>query len=44
MEEKAEKVGSLSVGCADCDLEMYKSIGFRIPLGNMLAYIAEKEG
>lgn len=37
-------VSSLSVGCADCDLEMYKSIGFGIPLGNMLAYIAEKKG
>lgn len=31
------KVGSLSVGCADCDIEMYKAIGFAIPLGNLLA-------
>ncbi len=31
-------VSSLTVGCADCDAEMYKSLGFRIPLGNMLAY------
>lgn len=31
-------VGSLSVGCADCDVEMYKAIGFEIPLGNMLAF------
>lgn len=34
--EKSQ-VHSLSVGCADCDLEMYKALGFRIPLGNMLA-------
>lgn len=32
------KVGSLVVGCADCDVEMYKAIGFETPLGNMLAY------
>ena len=31
-------VESLSVGCADCDIEMYKAIGFHIPLGNMLAF------
>lgn len=31
-------VSSLTVGCADCDLEMYRSLGFRIPLGNMLAF------
>ncbi|MDO4564920.1 MAG: GNAT family N-acetyltransferase [Clostridia bacterium] len=31
-------VKSLTVGCADCDVEMYKAIGFSIPLGNMLAY------
>lgn len=31
-------VGSLTVGCADCDMPMYQSIGFRIPLGNMLAF------
>ena len=29
---------SLTVGCADCDLQMYQSIGFAIPLGNMLAF------
>ena len=33
-------VGSLTVGCADCDVELYKALGFRIPLGNMLAYDA----
>lgn len=31
-------VSSLSVGCADCDIEMYNALGFDIPLGNMLAY------
>jgi GNAT superfamily N-acetyltransferase len=31
-------VSSLTVGCADCDVEMYKALGFCIPLGNMLAY------
>lgn len=35
--EKSQ-VGSLSVGCADCDLDMYKAIGFRIPLGNLMAF------
>ena len=31
-------VGSLTVGCADCDLDMYKALGFSIPLGNLLAF------
>ena len=31
-------VFSLTVGCADCDAPMYRSLGFRIPLGNLLAY------
>ena len=31
-------VASLTVGCADCDVGMYKALGFSIPLGNMLAY------
>jgi GNAT superfamily N-acetyltransferase len=29
---------SLTVGCANSDLEMYKSLGFSIVLGNMLAF------
>jgi hypothetical protein len=29
--------GDLTVGCADCDVKMYKSLGFSIPLGNLLA-------
>lgn len=35
-EQSDEK--SLTVGCADCDLQMYQAIGFRILLGNMLAF------
>lgn len=35
------EVSSLTVGCADCDVEMYQVIGFQIPLGNMLAYGGE---
>lgn len=31
-------VGSLTVGCADCDVQMYQAIGFKILLGNMLAF------
>ena len=31
-------VASLTVGCADCDVEMYKALGFRARLGNLLAY------
>lgn len=31
-------VSTLTVGCADCDVEMYKSLGFTISLGNMYAF------
>lgn len=31
-------IESLTVGAADCDVEMYKALGFFTPLGNMLAY------
>ena len=31
-------VNSLTVGCADCDVEMYRSLGFCISLGNLLAF------
>ena len=31
-------VGSLTVGCADCDIAMYHALGFSLPLGNLLAY------
>ena len=31
-------VGSLTVGCADCDVKMYRSLGFTIPLGNLFTF------
>ena len=31
-------VSSLTVGCADCDVSMYQSLGFTISLGNLLAF------
>ena len=31
-------VGSLTVGCADCDVPMYQALGFSVPLGNLLAF------
>ena len=31
-------VRSLTVGCADCDVEMYRALGFSVVLGNLLAY------
>ena len=31
-------VVSMTVGCANCDLDMYRSLGFSIPIGNMLAF------
>ena len=31
-------VGSLTVGCADCDTQMYKALGFSVQLGNMMAF------
>ena len=30
-------VSSLTVGCADCDVPMYQSLGFTVSLGNLLA-------
>ena len=35
-------VSSLTVGCADCDVDMYQSLGFSIPLGNLLAFEGER--
>ena len=32
---------SLWVGSADCDVEMYKKLGFEIPLGNLLTWSAD---
>ena len=31
-------VQSLTVGCADCDAQMYRALGFSVELGNLLAY------
>ena len=31
-------VDSLTVGCADCDKQMYQALGFSVPLGNLMAY------
>ena len=30
-------VATLTVGCADCDVPMYRSLGFSVLLGNLLA-------
>ena len=35
-------VSSLTVGCADCDVAMYQSLGFSILLGNLLAFEGER--
>ena len=34
----ASGVTSLTVGAADCDVEMYKALGFTIGIGNLLAF------
>ena len=31
-------VSSLTVGCANCDVQMYEALGFTITLGNLLAF------
>jgi GNAT superfamily N-acetyltransferase len=31
-------VSSMTVGCADCDVGMYRALGFTVPLGNLLAF------
>ena len=33
-------VAAMTVGCADCDLPMYKALGFSVPIGNLLAFEA----
>ena len=35
-------VSTLTVGSADCDAEMYRALGFAIPLGRLLAFDAEE--
>ena len=31
-------IRSMTVGCADCDIQMYQALGFSIPLGTLLAF------
>ena len=37
-EMRANEVITVWVGCADVDIEMYKSLGFDIPLGKLLTW------
>lgn len=41
---RSSGVSSLIVGCADCDMAMYNSLGFCISIGNMLAYDSQQLG
>lgn len=34
-------VSTLTVGCADCDVELYQAIGFRAKIGNLMAWNQE---
>lgn len=34
-------IRSLWVGCADCDMDMYRHLGFEMRLGNLLTWHAE---
>ena len=35
---KDSGINSMTVGCADCDVQMYRSLGFSVPLGHLLAF------
>lgn len=35
---KSSDIGSMTVACAQCDIQMYKSLGFSIQLGNLFAF------
>lgn len=37
-EMKKRQVNSVWVGCSDCDIEMYKHLGFNIKLGNLYTW------
>ena len=37
-EMKKRKINSVWVGCSDCDIEMYKHLGFDIGLGNLYTW------
>lgn len=32
---------TLTVGCADCDVPMYRTLGFSVKLGNLLAFVTD---
>ena len=34
-------VSTLTVGAADCDADMYRALGFSVPLGKLLAFSAD---
>jgi len=36
---KESGVSSMTVGCAGCDADMYRALGFDIPLGSMLSMV-----
>ena len=36
-------VSSLTVGCADCDVQMYRSLGFSVLIGNLLAFDGDSD-
>lgn len=35
---KSSDISSMTVACAQCDIQMYKSLGFSIQLGNLFAF------
>ena len=39
---REQEIASLTVTCAPCDEEMYRHLGFQVPLGKTYAYIAEQ--
>ena len=39
---REQGIGSLSVTCAPCDEQMYRCLGFDLPLGRTFAYIMEQ--
>ena len=41
---EASGVKTMTVGCADCDTNLYRAVGFRTPLGHLLAWGGAEEG
>lgn len=35
---RSSDINSMTVACAQCDIQMYKSLGFSIQLGNLFAF------